>query len=90
MPKSIPQRQCVGCREKKPKPELIRVVRAPDGAISLDARGKAAGRGAYLCPKAACLKKAQKTRALERALDAKIEENVFEQLALQLEQGQNS
>ena len=44
MPKSIPQRQCVGCREKKPKPELIRVVRAPDGAISLDARGKAAGR----------------------------------------------
>ena len=60
MPKSIPQRQCVGCREKKPKPELIRVVRAPDGAISLDARGKAAGRGAYLCPKAVCLKKAQK------------------------------
>ena len=56
MPKSIPQRQCVGCREKKPKPELIRVVRAPDGAISLDARGKAAGRGAYLCPKAVCLK----------------------------------
>ena len=50
MPKSIPQRQCVGCREKKPKPGLIRVVRAPDGAISLDARGKAAGRGAYLCP----------------------------------------
>lgn len=50
MPKSIPQRQCVGCRVKKPKPELIRVVRAPDGAISLDARGKAAGRGAYLCP----------------------------------------
>ena len=67
MPKSIPQRQCVGCREKKPKPELIRVVRAPDGAISLDARGKAAGRGAYLCPKAVCLKKAQKNRALERA-----------------------
>lgn len=68
MPKSIPQRQCVGCREKKPKPELIRVVRAPDGAISLDARGKAAGRGAYLCPKAVCLKKAQKNRALERAV----------------------
>ena len=72
MPKSIPQRQCVGCREKKPKPELIRVVRAPDGAISLDARGKAAGRGAYLCPKAVCLKKAQKNRALERAFDVPI------------------
>ena len=56
MPKSIPQRQCVGCREKKPKPELIRVVRAPDGGISLDARGKAAGRGAYLCPDPECLK----------------------------------
>ena len=56
MPKSIPQRQCVGCREKKSKPELIRVVRAPEGDISLDARGKAAGRGAYLCPNPECLK----------------------------------
>ena len=70
MPKSIPQRQCVGCREKKPKPELIRVVRAPEGDISLDARGKAAGRGAYLCPDPECLKKARKSRALERAFDA--------------------
>ena len=84
MPKSIPQRQCVGCREKKPKPELIRVVRAPDGGISLDARGKAAGRGAYLCPDPECLKKAQKTKALERALEAKIDDAVFEQLASQI------
>lgn len=53
MPKSIPQRQCVGCREKKPKPELIRVVRAPDGAISLDARGKAAG-AARICARRPC------------------------------------
>ena len=81
MPKSIPQRQCVGCREKKPKPELIRVVRAPDGAISLDARGKAAGRGAYLCPKAVCLKKAQ----LERAFDVPIPAEIYEQLAAELE-----
>ena len=79
MPKSIPQRQCVGCREKKPKPELIRVVRA------LDARGKAAGRGAYLCPKAACLKKAQKNRALERAFDVPIPAEIYEQLAAELE-----
>ena len=79
MPKSIPQRQCVGCREKKPKPELIRVVRAPDGAISLDARGKAA------CPKAACLKKAQKNRALERAFDVPIPAEIYEQLAAELE-----
>lgn len=81
MPKSIPQRQCVGCREKKPKPELIRVVRAPDGAISLDARGKAAGRGAYLCSKAACLKKAQKNRAFDVPIPAEI----YEQLAAELE-----
>ena len=74
MPKSIPQRQCVGCREKKPKPELIRVVRAPDGAISLDARGKAA-----------CLKKAQKNRALERAFDVPIPAEIYEQLAAELE-----
>ena len=78
MPKSIPQRQCVGCREKKPKPELIRVVRAPDGAISLDARGKAARRGA-------CLKKAQKNRALERAFDVPIPAEIYEQLAAELE-----
>ena len=70
MPKSIPQRQCVGCREKKPKPELIRVVRAPDGGISLDARGKAAGRGAYLCPDPECLKKAIRSKALDRSLEA--------------------
>ena len=85
MPKSIPQRQCVGCREKKPKPELIRVARAPDGAISLDARGKAAGRGAYLCPSPACLKKAQKNRALERAFDVPIPAEIYEQLAAELE-----
>ena len=75
MPKSIPQRQCVGCREKKPKPE----------PISRDARGKAAGRGAYLCPKAACLKKAQKNRALERAFDVPIPAEIYEQLTAELE-----
>ena len=85
MPKSIPQRQCVGCREKKSKPELIRVVRAPEGDISLDARGKAAGRGAYLCPKAVCLKKAQKNRALERAFDVPIPAEIYEQLTAELE-----
>ena len=90
MQKKIPMRQCAGCRAMKPKKELVRVVRSPEGEIALDFRGKAPGRGAYVCKSAECLKKAQKTRALERALDAKIEENVFEQLALQLEQGQNS
>ena len=74
----------------KPKLELTRVVKPLVGDCAIDFTGKAPGRGAYVCKSAECLKKAQKTRALERALDAKIEENVFEQLALQLEQGQNS
>ena len=86
MPKKIPMRQCLGCREMKPKHELIRVVRAPDGEqISLDFRGKAPGRGAYLCPKAACLKKAQKNRALERAFDVPIPAEIYEQLTAELE-----
>ena len=86
MPKPIPQRQCVGCREKKPTPDLIRVVRAPDGAISLDARGKAAGRGAYLCGRPECLKKARKSRAIERALSVTVPETVYDQLEQQMEQ----
>ena len=88
--RKIPMRMCVGCREMKPKMELTRVVKPQEGDCAIDFTGKAPGRGAYVCTSAECLKKAQKTRALERALDAKIEENVFEQLALQLEQGQNS
>ena len=88
--RKIPMRMCVGCREMKPKMELTRVVKPQEGDCAIDFTGKAPGRGAYVCKSAECLKKAQKTHALERALDAKIEENVFEQLALQLEQGQNS
>ena len=89
-PRKIPMRMCVGCREMKPKATLLRVVKPQEGDAHIDRTGKAQGRGAYVCESIECLKKAQKTRALERALDAKIEENVFEQLALQLEQGQNS
>lgn len=88
--RKIPMRMCVGCREMKPKMELTRVVKPQEGDCAIDFTGKAPGRGAYVCKSAECLKKAQKTRALERALDAKIDENVFEQLARQLEQGQNS
>ena len=72
MQKKIPMRQCLGCREQKPKKELIRVVRSPEGEISLDFRGKANGRGAYVCPDPACLKKAIKAKALERALQTAI------------------
>ncbi|MBQ9413280.1 MAG: YlxR family protein [Oscillospiraceae bacterium] len=85
MPKKIPIRQCLGCRTQRPKRELIRVVRSPDGEISLDARGKANGRGAYLCPDPACLKKAVKSRALERALEVPIPEEIYARLASQME-----
>ena len=86
--KKIPIRQCLGCRERKPKRELIRVVRAPDGGVSLDFKGKSPGRGAYICPEATCLKKAAKSRALERALETPIPEEIYTQLTAQMEAGQ--
>ena len=66
---------------QKPKRELVRVVRAPDGSVSLDFKGKSPGRGAYVCPNEECLKKAVKSRALERALEAQIPEDIYEGLA---------
>lgn len=87
MQKKIPMRQCTGCREMKPKKELIRVVKSPEGGISLDFKGKASGRGAYVCPNSVCLKKAIKTRALERAFDVKIPEDIYAQLADRMEAG---
>ena len=83
--KKIPMRQCLGCREMKPKRELLRVVRSPEGEGAFDARGKLPGRGAYVCPNPDCFKKAVKTRALDRALEVKIPEEVMERLAGQLE-----
>ena len=78
--KKLPQRQCVGCRERKEKRELIRVVRSPEGGISLDFKGKKPGRGAYLCPDLECLKRARKSRALERALETAITPEVVARL----------
>jgi len=66
MQKKIPMRQCMGCRERKPKKELIRVVRSPEGEVGLDFKGKAPGRGAYVCPSLECLKKAIRSKALDR------------------------
>ena len=86
MPKKIPVRQCLGCREHKPKPELIRVVRSPEGEVSLDFKGKKPGRGAYLCPDPECLKRARKSRALERAFSAQIPAEVYGQLERQMEE----
>ena len=85
MQKKIPMRQCLGCREMKPKRELIRVVRSPEGEISLDFKGKAPGRGAYICPAPACLKQAIKAKALERAFSTQIPEAVYEKLNEEME-----
>ena len=85
MQKKIPMRQCLGCREMKPKKELIRVVRSPEGTVSVDLRGKASGRGAYVCPSTECLKRAIKSRALARALDTDIPQEVYDALLLEME-----
>lgn len=87
MQKKIPMRQCAGCREMKPKKDLVRVVRAPDGAISLDFRGKAPGRGAYVCPSVQCLKQARKSRALDRSLDCAIPPEIYDALQARMEVG---
>ena len=87
MPKKIPMRQCVGCREMKNKRDLIRVVRSPEGTISLDFKGKLPGRGAYVCPDPACLAKARKSRALERAFETAIPAEVYDQLEQQMGEG---
>ena len=85
MQKKIPQRQCMGCRERKAKREMIRVVRSPEGNVSLDFGGKMNGRGAYICPDPECLKKVQKSKALERSLEVPIPEEVYDRLAKEME-----
>ena len=80
MQKKIPMRQCMGCRERKAKKELIRVVRTPEGAVCLDFSGKLNGRGSYLCPYLDCLKKARKAKSLERSLEVAIPDEVYERL----------
>lgn len=87
MQKKIPMRQCLGCREMKPKKELIRVVRSPEGEISLDFNGKKPGRGAYICPDAECLKRVRKARALERAFSAQLPDGVYAALEEQMKEG---
>ena len=82
--RKIPMRQCQGCREMFPKKELLRVVRSPEGVISFDPVGKAAGRGAYICPKPECFAKARKSRALERQLECAITDEVYAQLEARL------
>ena len=87
MQKKIPQRQCMGCRERKEKKAMIRVVRCTDGSVSLDFSGKLNGRGAYVCPDLECLKKAQKSKALERSLEVAIPQEVYDRLEKEMEAG---
>ena len=83
--KKIPQRQCVGCREMKDKKSLLRVVKSPEGAVSLDFVGKKPGRGAYVCCSVECVKKARKSRALERGLEISIPAEVYDAMEAELE-----
>ena len=85
MQKKIPQRQCMGCRERKPKRDMIRVVRGTDGVVSLDFGGKKNGRGAYICPDMECLKKAIRSKALDRSLEVTIPEEVYDRLQKEME-----
>ena len=87
MQKKIPQRQCMGCRERKAKRDMIRVVRCTDGTVNLDFGGKMNGRGAYVCPDPECLKKAVRSKALDRSLEVTIPEEVYDRLSKEMEAG---
>ena len=78
--KKIPLRQCVGCHESKSKNELIRVIKTPEENVVLDATGRQNGRGAYICPNMECLKKAIRSKGLDRSLKVTIPEEVYAQL----------
>lgn len=86
MQKKVPVRMCCGCSEHKPKKELVRVVRTPEGEILLDTTGKKSGRGVYICPSADCLKKARKAKRFERALDCEVPDTVYESLEGQIQE----
>ena len=90
MQKKIPMRLCLGCRQMKPKRELIRAVRSPEGEVSLDFTGKKHGRGAYLCHSADCLGRAVKSKALSRAFGVPIPQSVFDQMEGTLTDGSGS
>ena len=83
--RKIPMRQCMGCNEHKPKAELLRVVRDPEGGISLDFVGKKSGRGAYVCKDVKCLKRARKSRRIDKTLDCEIPDSVYDAMEQELE-----
>ena len=89
MQRKIPLRKCLGCNESKPKSELIRIVRSPEGEISLDFVGKKSGRGAYLCKSHACFLKIKKSRRADRSLDVEIPEEIYLRLEQELKDNEN-
>ncbi len=88
MAKKIPERKCLGCMQSFPKSTLVRVVRSPEGVISLDLTGKKSGRGAYICKSAECLKKAVKAKRLERTFECEIPEEIYEGIQKELEEAE--
>ena len=82
--RKVPLRQCIGCREMKPKKELVRLVRSPEGELSLDKTGRKPGRGAYICNEPGCLEKAFATKAVEKALGVPVSAELQEALRKEL------
>ena len=82
--RKIPMRQCLGCNEHKPKIELLRVLRTPEGEILLDFTGKKSARGAYICKNPACLQKARKSRRIDRNLDCQVPDEVYDRMEREL------
>ena len=89
MAKKTPVRLCLGCREPRAKNEMLRIVRTAEGEIRLDTRGKLSGRGAYICPSRACFDKARRSRALERSLEVKIPDEIYDSLAASIDNTEN-
>ena len=86
--KKIPMRMCLGCGEMKPKKELIRAVKSPEGEISMDLTGKKSGRGAYICRNSECFRKARKARRLEKAFSCQISEQVYDAMEKELSENE--
>ncbi len=89
--RKVPMRQCLGCNDHKPKREMIRVVRTPEGAVELDFVGKKSGRGAYICPKRSCFAKARKSKRIENVLEVKLPEEIYDAMEKSISEaeGQN-
>lgn len=87
--KKIPMRMCLGCGEMKPKKELIRAVKSPEGEISLDLTGKKSGRGAYICRSCECLALARKARRFEKAFSCRISDEVYSSMESELAENEN-